>query len=72
MSTTVKNKECLTDLEKQSIKVLNSISKYDSCITEEAMIYILEKEIEKFIPKKRRHLVYINRVLYPVKILMRR
>ena len=72
MSMIVRNKEYLTDLEKQSIKVLNSVTKYDGFLTEEDSVYILEHEMKKFIPKKRHHLIYINREAYPVKISIRR
>ena len=58
--------------EKQSIKVLNFIAKYDGVIGGDGDIkYLLEQGIEKFIPKKRRHLVYISEA-YPIQIKIRK
>lgn len=59
----------LTNEEKQSIKVLNFIATYDGVIQSEDQIkYLLKQGIEKFIPKKRRHLVSIIETTYPIKI----
>jgi hypothetical protein len=62
-------KEFLTNEEKQAIKVLNFIATYDRVIEDEEEIkYLLKQGIEKFIPKKRRHLVSITETAYPVRI----
>ena len=62
-------KEFLTNEEKQAIKVLNFIATYDGIIEDEEEIkYLLKQGIEKFIPKKRRHLVSITETAYPVRI----
>ena len=62
-------KEFLTNEEKQAIKVLNFIATYDGVIqSEDEIKYLLRKGIEKFIPKKRRHLVSITETAYPVRI----
>lgn len=62
-------KEFLTNEEKQAIKVLNFIATYDGVIeNEEEIKYLLKQGIEKFIPKKRRHLVSITETAYPVRI----
>ena len=62
-------KEFLTNEEKQAIKVLNFIATYDGVIqTEDEIKYLLKQGIEKFIPKKRRHLVSITETAYPVRI----
>lgn len=62
-------KEFLTNEEKQAIKVLNFIATYDGIIqSEDDIKYLLQQGIEKFIPKKRRHLVSITENSYPVKI----
>lgn len=62
-------KEFLTNEEKQAIKVLNFIATYDGVIQSEGEIkFLLEQGIEKFIPKKRRHLVSITETAYPVRI----
>ena len=61
--------QLLTDKEKQSIKVLNFIVTYDGVIeSEDEVKYLLEQGIEKFIPKKRRHLVSISENTYPIRI----
>lgn len=63
------NKEILTNEEKQAIKVLNFIATYDGVIkSEDEIEYLLKQGIEKFIPKKRRHLVSITETAYPVRI----
>ncbi len=62
-------KEFLTNEEKQAIKVLNFIATYDGVIqSEDEIKYLLKEGIEKFIPKKRRHLVSITETAYPVRI----
>jgi flagellar assembly factor FliW len=62
-------KEFLTNEEKQAIKVLNFIATYDGIIqSEDEIKYLLKQGIEKFIPKKRRHLVSITETAYPVRI----
>lgn len=62
-------KTYLTNEEKQSVKVLNYIAKYDGIIrSEEDIVYLLNQGIEKFIPKSRRHLVRVNTDAYPVRI----
>lgn len=62
-------KEFLTKEEKQAIKVLNFIATYDGVIqSEDEIKYLLKQGIEKFIPKKRRHLVSITETTYPVRI----
>ena len=62
-------KEFLTNEEKQAIKVLNFIATYDGVIqSEDEIKYLLEQGIEKFIAKKRRHLVSITETAYPVRI----
>jgi hypothetical protein len=62
-------KEFLTNEEKQAIKVLNFIATYDGVIkSEDEIKYLLKQGIEKFIPKKRRHLVSITETAYPIRI----
>ena len=62
-------REFLTNEEKQAIKVLNFIATYDGVIQSEVEIkFLLKQGIEKFIPKKRRHLVSITETAYPVRI----
>ena len=62
-------KEFLTNEEKQAIKVLNFIATYDGVIeSEDEIKYLLKQGIEKFIPKKRRHLVSIAKTAYPIRI----
>jgi len=59
----------LTDEEKQAIRVLNFTATYDGIITSEDDIrFLLEKGIEKFIHKKRRHLVSVTQSAYPIRI----
>lgn len=61
--------EFLTNKEKQSINVLNFIATYDGLIqSEDEIKYLLRQGIEKFIAKKRRHLVYITETAYPIRI----
>ena len=65
----MEKKEFLTNEEKQSIKVLNFIATYDGVIRlEDEIKYVLKQGIEKFIPKKRQHLVSITESAYPVRI----
>ena len=62
-------KEFLTNEEKQAIKVLNFIATYDGVIqSDDEIKYLLKQGIEKFIPKKRRHLVSITETAYPIRI----
>ena len=62
-------KEFLTTEEKQAIKVLNFVATYDGVIkSEDEIKYLLKQGIEKFIPKKRRHLVSITEIAYPIRI----
>ncbi len=64
-----KKAEILTDDEKSKIKALNFIATFDGVITSEDDIkFMLSQAIEKFIPKKRRHLVSITDTAYPVRI----
>lgn len=61
--------ELLSEKEKQSIKILNFIATYDGVIESENKIkYLLKQGIEKFILKKRRHLVSITETAYPIRI----
>lgn len=61
--------EILTNEEKSAIKVLNFVATYDGIIgSEEDIRYILQQGIDKFIPKKKQHLVSITETAYPVKI----
>lgn len=65
----MEKKEFLTNEEKQSIKVLNFIATYDGVIqSEDEIKYLLKQGVEKFIPKKRQHLVSITETAYPVRI----
>lgn len=61
----------LTNEEKQTIKVLNFIAKYDGVLTEDEEIkFLLNEGIEKFIAPKRQHLVSISRTSYPIRIVL--
>ena len=61
--------EYLTDKEKQAIRTLNYVATYDGIITSDDDIkYLLGRGIEKFIAKKRQHLVRITETAYPVQI----
>lgn len=61
--------EFLTNKEKQAIRVLNFIATYDGVIqSEDEIKFLLKQGIEKFIHKKRRHLVSITETAYPVRI----
>lgn len=63
------NKAYLIDKEKAQIQALNYIATFDGIITSEDDIkYLLQQGIEKFIPKKRRHLVSIDENKYPIRI----
>ena len=63
------DQKVLTDQEKQSIKALNFIAKFDGIIqSEDDIKYILKQGIDKFIPKKRQHLVSITESAYPIRI----
>lgn len=65
----MEKKEFLTNEEKQAIKVLNYVATFDGLITSDDDIkYILTKGIERFIPKKRQHLVSITETAYPTRI----
>jgi len=65
----MKNTEFLTNEEKHAIKVLNHIAKFDGIISSDDDIkYLLRQGIEKFIPKKRQHLVSITENAYPIRI----
>jgi hypothetical protein len=65
----MKNKESLTDIEKQSIKALNFLATFDGIISSDDDIrFILQQGVEKFIPKKRRHLVSLTTNAYPIKL----
>lgn len=65
----MEKKEFLTDTEKQAIKALNFMATFDGIIqSEDDIKYMLQQGIEKFIPKKRRHLVSITETAYPVRI----
>lgn len=59
----------LTDSEKDAIKVLNYIARFDGIIkSDEEIRYLLRMGIDKFIAKSRRHLVSISENGYPIKI----
>lgn len=59
----------LTPKQITHIKTLNYIATYDGVIeNEDDMVYLLDKGIEKFIPKNKRHLVKINTSRYPIGI----
>jgi len=59
----------LTDDEKQAIKILNFIADFDGIIQSENEIkYLLTQGINKFISKKRHHLVSITQTAYPIRI----
>ena len=63
----------LTNEERQTVKVFNYIATYDGIIESEQDIhYLLEQGIKNFIPVKRRHLVKINRNIYPMRIVIKR
>ena len=63
----------LTDSEKQAIKALNFIATFDGVITSsDDIVYILQQGIEKFIPKKRQHIVSVNESAYPIRITINR
>ena len=59
----------LTDNEKQAIKVLNFVATHDGIIDNEDEIkFLLQQGIEKFIAKRRQHLVSITETAYPIRI----
>lgn len=59
----------LTDKEKQAIKVLNFVATFDGVIENEDDIrFILNKGIEKFVDKKKQHLVSLTETAYPIRI----
>lgn len=59
----------LTHKEKACITALNFIATYDGIIkSEEEIKYLLQQGIEKFICKKRQHLVFITETAYPIRI----
>ncbi len=63
----------LTPQEKQAVKVLNFIARYDGIIQcEDDIILLLQHGIEKFISKKHRDLVLINRNVYPIRITIKK
>ena len=65
------NTNILTSEERHALNVLNYIVTYDGIITSEDEIkYLLQQGIEKFIAKKRQHLVRI-RESYPIKIVIK-
>ena len=65
----MENQDFLTNEEKQAIKVLNFIATYDGVIpSEDETKYLLQQGIEKFIAKKRQHLVSITETAYPIRI----
>lgn len=64
--------EYLTDVEKQSIKVLNYIAIHDGIIqSEDDIKYLLRRGIEKFIAKGRHHLVAVSQTAYPIRITIK-
>ena len=70
-----KNKKMdkLTEKEKQAIRVLNYIATFDGLIINEDDIrYLLNAGIDKFIFKKRQHLVSITEKAYPISINIRK
>ncbi len=65
----MKTNSKLTDKEKGAIRILNFIGAFDGIIPSEGEIkYILKQGIEKFISKKRQHLVSITETVYPIRI----
>lgn len=63
------NRQDLTDQEKLAIRVLNFIATYDGIIqSEDDIKFLLTQGINKFIPKKRHHLVSVTESAYPVHI----
>lgn len=59
----------LTNQEKQAIRVLNFVALHDGIIrSDDDIKFILRQGIEKFIPKRRRHLVSLSETSYPIKI----
>jgi len=60
--------ENLTDKEKQSIRVLNFTAVFDGIMAENDIKFMLRMGIEKFIAKKRQHLVSITDTAYPIRI----
>lgn len=61
----------LSSEEKMAVKVLNFIATYDGVITSDDDIkYLLQQGIEKFIPKKHRHLVSVSKHHYPIHIII--
>jgi len=60
--------ELLTDKEKQSIRVLNFIGTFDGIMDEIDIKFALKEGVNKFISKKRRHLVYITENTCPIRI----
>lgn len=68
-----KSLDVLTGNEKQSVKVLNFMARFDGIIeTEDEIRYILNKGIEKFIGKDRQHLVAVTETAYPIKIKIKK
>lgn len=65
----MKNTTNLTNQEKQSIRALNFTATFDGIIIDENDIkYMLQRGIEKFVAKSRRHLVSITETAYPIRI----
>ena len=61
--------EILTEKEKQSIRTLNFIATFDGIIyDEDDMRLLLWYGIDKFIAKRRQHLVSITETAYPMRI----
>lgn len=58
----------LSETERKAISVLNFIATYDGLLGAAEIKYVLGCGIEKFIPKKKRHLVSISENSYPIKI----
>lgn len=60
--------EHLTSNEKQAIRVLNFMALHDSILTEDDIDILFKRGINEFIAPKRRHLVTINKEVYPIRI----
>jgi glutamate racemase len=61
----------LSDREIGAVKALNFVASHDGILTEEQDIkYILSSGMEKFIPKRKRHLLEVREDHYPIRILI--
>lgn len=65
-------KGVLSEKEKQTIKVLNFILLFDGMLdNEDDVIYLLKSVINRFISKKKQHLLYLSESSYPMRIITR-